>query len=137
MRAPWAEVPLPGGSPVPSGRMLMSHAAISAGSVSFPRPGPSARTGLEASARTTTRLGNLDVDMPHLALAVHRPARDAVVVLVRETQDWRDLLGLAAHGHELGTGWLHVAGLVPRAALQYGRTAIPAPGHAEPSEGLA
>src|SRR5262252_9322889 len=37
--APCAAVPLPGGRPVPSGRMLMSHAAMSASEIFAPRPG--------------------------------------------------------------------------------------------------
>ena len=36
MRAPCADVPLPGGRPPPSGETLMSQAAISAGLTGFP-----------------------------------------------------------------------------------------------------
>src|SRR2546425_11080769 len=139
MRAPWAEVPLPGGKPVPSGEMLMSQAAISAGSIGFPRFGPSAKAALEprASARTTAELRSLGVNMGALPLAVDRPARDAVVVLAREGRDGRDRFGLAALGHDLGAGRLRVAGLVPRAVLQDCRPAIPVPGHAEAGKSLA
>src|SRR6476659_6922257 len=35
---PCSGVPLPGGNPVPSGRMLMSHAATSASDIGFPSP---------------------------------------------------------------------------------------------------
>src|SRR5213594_2702782 len=74
--------------------------------------------------------------MFHLPFGVNRPARETVVMLVREAEDPRDLLGFSALGDELRAGRLHVAGFVPRAALQYRRSAVPAPGHAEPGEGL-
>src|SRR2546425_150665 len=89
------------------------------------------------SARTTAELRSLGVNMGALPLAVDRPARDAVVVLAREGRDGRDRLGLAALGHDLGAGRLRVAGLVPRAALQDCRPAIPVPGHAEAGKSLA
>src|SRR6267378_6575248 len=136
MRAPWAGVPPPGGSPVPSGMMLMSQAAISAGSMGVPRFGPAAKAALDPRPSARAMAGSLCVDMFHLPFAVDRPAREAVVVLVREPEHVRDLLGLAALGHELSAGRLHVAGLVPGAALQYGRTAVPPPGHTEPRESL-
>src|SRR5262249_3498629 len=106
--APWAAVPLPAGRPVPSGRMLISQAAMSASEIFAPSPGgcavavPQAR----ASARTARGLG---VDMFHLPLAVDRPAREAVVVLVGERERARRLLRLAALGDELGAQRLHVA----------------------------
>src|SRR6266536_2219489 len=74
--------------------------------------------------------------MFHLPFGVNRPAGETVVVLVREAEDPRDLLGFSALGDELCAGRLHVAGFVRRAALQYRRSAVPAPGHAEPGEGL-
>src|SRR2546428_3109353 len=74
--------------------------------------------------------------MLHLPFGVNRPAGETVVVLVREAEDPRDLLGFSALGDELRAGRLHVAGFVPGAALQYRRSAVPAPGHAEPGEGL-
>src|SRR3989442_13600830 len=131
MRAPWAEVPLPAGKPVPSGEMLMSQAAISAGSIGFPRFGPSPKAALEpsASARTTAELRSLGVNMGDLPLAVDRPARDAVVVLAREGRAGRDRLGLAALGHDLCAGRLRVAALVPPAAWPDCPPAIPVPGH--------
>src|SRR2546422_2697147 len=136
MRAPWAGVPPPGGRPVPSAWMLMSQAAISAGAIGVPRFGPAEKAAPEPrpSARAIPR--SLCVDMFHLPFAVDRPAREAVVVLVRESQHVRDLLGLAALGHELGAGRLHVPRFIPGAALQYRRTAVPPPGHAEPRESL-
>src|SRR5438445_10853485 len=136
MRAPCAGVPPPIGRPVPSGWILMSRAAISAGSIGVPRFGPAEKAALEPRPSARTIPGNLRVNMFHLPFAVDRPAREAVVVLVREREHVGDLVGLAALGHELGAGRLHVAALVPGAALQYGRTAIPAPRRPEPSECL-
>src|SRR5258706_7030495 len=130
--APCAGVPPPIGRPVPSGWMLMSHAAMSAGSSGVPRFGPAAKAAPDPRPSARAMAGSLCIDMLHLPFAVDRPAGEAVVVLVREGQHVRDLLGLAALGHELGAGRLHVAALVPGAALQYGRAAVPSPGHAEP-----
>src|SRR6266540_4285195 len=136
MRAPCAGVPLPGGRPLPSGRMLMSQARISDSETGCPRPGVSPALGA-AKPRARSRTGNrLCIDMPDLPLAVDCPAGDAVEVLVRERRDRRDARRLAAHGHELRARRLRIAGLVPGAALQYRRTAVPAPGHAEAGEGL-
>src|SRR6266700_4099040 len=138
MRAPCAGVPPPGGKPVPSGRMLMSQAAMSAASSGLPRLGPSAKATPVPNARASAAadIETLRVNMFYLPFAVDRPTREAVVVLVRKPEHGRNILRLAALGHELGAGRLHVAGFVPRAALQYGRSSVPAPGHAEPGEGL-
>src|SRR5262252_2549356 len=92
--APCAAVPLPAGRPVPSGRMLMSHAAMSASEIFAPRPGDCAKAAPEQRRRAATRRSG--VDMFHLPLAVHRPAREAVVVLVGESERIRRFLGLAA-----------------------------------------
>src|SRR5262252_8563824 len=125
--APWAAVPLPAGSPVPSGRMLMSQTAMSASEIFAPSPGDCADAAPQASASARTARG-LCVDMLHLPLAVDRPARDAVVVLIGEGERIRRFLGLAALGDELGAQRLHVSAFVPRAALQDHRLAVPAPG---------
>src|SRR5258706_16451329 len=80
MRSPCAGVPPPGGKPVPSGRMLMSQGAISAGSVVLPRLGPSA-TAVPApytKASAAAEIETLRVNMTHLAYAVDRPTREAV-----------------------------------------------------------
>src|SRR5690348_9890107 len=139
MGAPWAGVPLPGGKPVPSGKMLMSQAAISAGSIGFPRFGAWAKAALEPreSARTKAVIGILRINMFDLPLVVDRPARGAVIVLARKSRYGRDFRRLAAQGHDLSARRLHVAGLVPRAALQYSGTTLPAPRYAKASEGLA
>src|SRR5260221_2636231 len=134
--APCAGVPPPIGRPVPSGWMLMSDGGMSAGWSGVPRFGPAAKAAPDPRPSARAMAGSLCIDMLHLPFAVDRPAGEAVVVLVREGQHVRDLLGLAALGHELGAGRLHVAALVPRAALQYGRAAVPAPGPAEPGKGL-
>src|SRR5882672_902030 len=120
--APCAAVPLPAGKPVPSGRMLMSQAVMSASEIRAPSPGVCA--------------SGLSVDMFDLPFAVDRPTREAVVVLVGEAERIRRFPGLAALGDELGAQRLHAAGLVPGAALQYHRPAVPAPGHAEARERL-
>src|SRR6516164_4227345 len=131
MRAPSAGVPLPGGRPVPSGRMLISQAAISAGLIGFPRFGDCAKptTALKPSASITT--GRLRVYMLHLPAALDRPTGDRVVVLAGEGGNRRNSRGFAACRHQLGSGGLRVAGLVPRPALQYRGAAVPAPRRAE------
>src|SRR5882762_480553 len=82
--APCAGVPLPGGKPVPSGRMLMSQAAISAASMDLPRLGPAARQP-KLTAKIDKAAVNLCVDMAHRPRAVDRPAGHADVVLARES----------------------------------------------------
>src|SRR6266581_4738518 len=118
--------------------MLISQRARSDSDIGRPSPGPSAARARPAPrASATVQARGLSVDMFHLPVPVDRPTREAGVMLVREAQHVRDLLGLAAGGDELGPGRLYVAGFIPRAALQYGGTAIPAPGHAESRESLA
>src|SRR5437763_8290867 len=138
MGAPSCGVPLPGGSPVPSGMMAMSQGANSCAVVDFPRLGPSASAAPAsmASASETAPKQSLRVDMPDLPFPVHRPAGDAVEMLAREGQHRRWFRRLSALRDNLGAGRLHVAALVEGAALQHGRTAVPAPGHAEAGKGL-
>src|SRR5436853_2788737 len=112
MREPCAAVPLPGGRPEPSGMMLMSQAAISAGEIGFPRFGPWAKAALDPRMRVM-RNATLRIHMFHLAGAVDAPARWAVVVLVREARHAWHRLGFAPGGDDLGAGRLHVAGLIP------------------------
>src|SRR5215831_10523707 len=139
MRAPWAGVPAPGGKPVPSGWMLISHAAMSAASTGLPRLGPSPAAALPAkeSASQTTGMIPLCVGMLDPPGAVDRPAGDGIEVLVRKRRNRRNCLQLAAFGDKFGAGWLDIAGLVPGATLQDCGTAVPAPWHAEAGEGLA
>src|SRR5262245_38265414 len=122
----------------------MSQAAMSASAIGLPRPGLSASATLAASETLAPRRraspagsSRLCVDMLDLPLAVDAPAGEAVVVLVGEAERvGHRLLGLATHGDELGAGWLHAAGFIPGTALQHHRLAVPAPGHAEASEGF-
>src|SRR5215475_9734119 len=139
MRAPCAGVPAPGGKPVPSGATLISHAAISAGSIGLPRPGPSADAAPAAKKSVSPTAGDilLGVDMFDLPVAIDAPAGDGVEVLIQHRPDRRNCPQLTAVGDEFGSGRLHVAGIVPGAALQGRRPAVPTPGHAEAGEGLA
>src|SRR5882672_11637454 len=113
--------------------MLMSQAAMSASEIRAPSPGDCASAVLEHSASATA---SLSVDMFDLPVAVHSPAREAVVVLVGERERARRFLGLAALRDELGAQRLSASALVPRAALQDNRLAVPAPRHAEARERL-
>src|SRR5579863_8046522 len=137
--APCADVPLPFGNPVPSGSMLMSQLAIAASSSGLPRCGVSAfdRLAVVASKSIAANRMGLGVDMFDLAIRCNAPTRDRVVVLIGEAQYRRRLGQFTAHGDKFGARRLHVARLVPRPALQRGRTAVPAPWHAETREGLA
>ena len=73
---------------MPSGKMLMSQAVISAGSIGFPRFGAWAKAALEPkeSARTKVVIEILRIDMFHLPIALDRPGRDAVIVLARKAR---------------------------------------------------
>src|SRR5580704_15644188 len=138
MAAPWADVPLPDGRPLPSGPTLMSHVARSASLTGLPRPGRSAASAAppSATAKATTAARRLGVDMLDLPLVVGGPDRDHVHVPHGESRHRRVDLGLAALGEQLAAGRLHVAGLVPGAALQHHRLAVPAPRRAEPGQRL-
>src|SRR5580692_11064887 len=76
--APCADVPLPFGNPVPSGRMLMSQLAIAASSRGLPRCGVSASdtVAVVASRSEAARRMRLRVDMLDLAVGCDAPARD-------------------------------------------------------------
>src|SRR6202049_2483031 len=138
MAAPCAAVPLPGGRPLPSGPILLSHSARSALLTGFPSPGPSAASAAPArSASGTASANRLSVDMLDLPFAVDGPARDDVHVAHRECGHRNVDLGLAALGEHLAAGRLHIAGLVPGAALQNHRLAVPTPRRAEPCQRLA
>src|SRR5215472_10941702 len=139
MRAPCAGVPAPGGKPVPSCRTLISHAALSAASIGLPRLGPSAKAGPATTNSASPSVGiiALSIDMLDLPRAVNRPAGDGVEVLVQYRPDRRDCLQLAALRYKLSAGRLHVARLVPSAALQNCGAAVPTPRHTEAGEGLA
>src|SRR5580700_3591306 len=116
--------------------MSMSHGARSAGLIGLPRfaPAPNTTPGAgvsETSADTRTALCIRMCDLPFL---VDRPARDPVVMMVLKRQQRRYRRQLAARCDELRPRRLRVAVLVPSAALQNGRTAVPLPGHAKARE---
>src|SRR5580692_4313848 len=104
--APCADVPLPFGNPVPSGRMLMSQLAIAASLSGLPRCGVSARDmpAVAASSSEAARTMCLCVDMLDLAIACDAPACDRVVVLIGKRQHGRRLCQLATNGNEFGAG---------------------------------
>src|ERR1700751_1699468 len=106
--------------------MLMSHAAMPAAPTGLPRLGASAEAApaTSQSASQTPGITPLGVGMLDLPGAVDRPAGDGVEVLVRKRRDRRDRLQLSAFGDKFGTGRLHIAGLVPCAALQDRGTAV-------------
>src|SRR5690242_19757091 len=114
----------------------MSHCAISASESGRPSFGDSA-SAAPTPATSRRAASDLRVDMLDLPFAVDAPGRDAVVVLVREGERRRDrLLGLPALRDELGAQWLRGARLVPGAAEDRGRLAVPAPRHDEARERL-
>src|ERR1700693_3214629 len=138
MAAPCAGVPLPGGRPLPSGPTLMSHSVRSASLTGFPSPGASAAIAMPAhNASGAARANRLPVDMLDLPFAIDGPARDDVHVSHRECGHRNVHLGLAAFGEHLAAGRLHIAGLVPGAALYNHRLAVPTPRRAEPGQRLA
>src|SRR6267142_2027068 len=122
MASPSMAVPRPGGRPAPSGPMLMSHAAMSAGSIGCPNCGDWARAADALVSTDTQTAMDLDVNIASLPLLVNAPACDGVVV-VDATQ--------AALVGELRTRWLHHARVVGGATLQHGGTAVPLPRCAE------
>src|ERR1700681_2821282 len=81
--APWAEVPLPGGRPVPSGMTKMSQAARSEGLTGLPRLGVSATAApaARATASAAAPTESLRIDMLDLPFGVDRPAGDGVEML--------------------------------------------------------
>src|ERR1700693_5365709 len=86
--APSAAVPLPGGRLVPSGRVVMFQALMSASEIGLPRPGVSAAlAGPMASPSSATPASKLRIDMLDLPFAVDAPAGEAVVVLVGEPEN--------------------------------------------------
>src|SRR5712671_7389960 len=109
--SPCLMVPLPGGSPPPSGPILMSQEARSSGKIGLPRLGLCwANTG-DASAKRAAGAAaakNLRIDIFHLAIARDGPGLDHVVVVVA---------AVAAQRNELLAARLDVSGLVGRTAL--------------------
>src|SRR6476659_10607714 len=125
MASPCFTVPLPGGSPVPSGRMSMSQPAISSGFASRPMSrcfvawawtacwaafGAAATPALINARRPAPRRAlSRHLDILNLAVLLHVPGLDAVVVVDRID---------ATIFAELRLAGLHVTGLIHRARLQ-------------------
>src|SRR6516225_5223642 len=136
---PCAGVPLPGGSPVPSGMTVRSQGARSACEIRCPRFGPSALAGAADSkrdARVMRPKPILGVNIFHLSPGINRPAGDGIVVMARKLRPGRRRLGLPPQRNELGACRLYVDGFVPGTALQHRGPPAPVPGHAEASKGL-
>src|SRR5262249_42989030 len=116
----------------------MSQAAMSAGASGFPRLGVCAHANFEVRTRTNTRRWrvSLRVYMPTLAVTIDRPARDRVEMFVREGGYCWTFGHFTAYCNNLGSGWLHITRLIPRAALQHGRPAVPSPRRPKPGECL-
>src|SRR5262249_40902274 len=115
--------------------MLISQALRSLSLTGWPRLGDSARAA-PASSSTAART-SLCVHMFHLSGGFDRPGGRPVVMLAGKARDVGNTLGLAALGYDLRACRLHVAGLVPGAALQHRRSPVPAPRHTEARERLA
>src|SRR5262245_37113750 len=122
MVAPCAGVPRPGGRPAPSGPMLMSQGARSAGEIGWPNCGACASAGAAPTMSAAASVNRLSVDIARLSLVVDGPTRDGIVVVGAAE---------AAFGAERLARRLHHAGVVGGAALQDRGTAIPLPGGAE------
>src|SRR5262249_9692532 len=128
---PSTAVPWPGGRLDPSGRIAMSHCLTSASEILRPRFGDSA-SATPAPPASRRAASSLRVDMLDLPVVADAPGGDAVVVLVGEGERGRDRrLGLAALRDEIGAQRLRRAGLVPGAAQNRGRLAVPPPRHAQ------
>src|SRR5579862_4604284 len=115
----------------------MSQALMSASLTGLPRCGASAANaaaGAKASMTRSAAAPGLNIDMLDLPGALDSPRREAVVMLVGKAEHVGHFLGLAAHGDEVGAQRLHGAGIVPGAAGDDGRLAVPAPRHREARE---
>src|ERR1700680_1223869 len=94
--SPCLTVPLPDGSPTPSGPMLMSQEARSSWEIGLPRFGPCWANAVDARAWTASAAAgaaatrSLRIDIFHLAIAGHRPGLDHVVVVVAAVAAQRD-----------------------------------------------
>src|SRR5260221_12131577 len=100
----------------------------------WPRLGPAPNAAAASHKNKNEKEKSLSVDMLDSARSVDRPAGRAVVVLARKAEDRRRLQGLAAHGDDLRARRLHGSALVPGAALQHRRGAVPVPGDAKARE---
>src|SRR5580704_459971 len=114
----------------------MSQGLMSGSLTGLPRCGLSAAYATEAKASATRRATarGLNIDMFDLPGILNSPRREAVVVLVGKAEHVGHFLGLAAHRDEIGAQRLHGAGIVPGAAGQSRRLAVPAPRHRKTRE---
>src|SRR5689334_2585419 len=112
MGAPWAAVPSPGGSHLPSRLMSMSQCAMSVALTGLPRCGVSAAKAGLANAKQTSA-SSLRIGVRDLAGAAHRPAGDHIGVMIAEGGDRRFLVQLAAFGDKGSAGGLEGAGIIP------------------------
>src|SRR2546425_1652268 len=105
--------------------MLMSHPAISAGVAARPRFGVSRAAEPAHPVTTTTeptRTSALRVNILDLAIRLHAPGLDRVVVV--------DDVGAVLGDQLIATG-LDAAGVIRRATLEHVRGAVPLPGDPE------
>src|SRR3984885_15860689 len=115
----------------------MSQALMSASEICVPRCGVSAANAADEARTSATRRAaapGLNVDMLDLPGALNPPGGDAVVVLVGKAEHVGHFLGLPAHGNKVGAQRLHGAGIIPGAAGDDGRLAVPAPRHGKARE---
>src|SRR6266404_2439388 len=86
---------------MPSGAMLMSQGARSAGVIGCPNLGASAASAtLRPSVSAVANASISCIDMAYPALVIDSPARDGVAVLHRECRHVRRTPGRAALGNE-------------------------------------
>src|SRR5262245_29493575 len=107
---------------MPSGSILMSQDAISAGAMGCPNCGACAAAEVATTAIAAPSTRRSSIDIACFPFFVDAPACNGIVV-VDAAQP--------AFGHELRAARLHHAGVVGRTALQDGRTSVPLPRHAE------
>src|SRR4051812_14195201 len=114
-------VPRPWGSPAPSGAMLISQGAMSAGAMGCPNCGACARAGAAKNipAKSARRLS---IDIGQLALFIDAPACNCIVMIGAAQAALRDK-GCARR--------LHHTRVVGSATLQHCRAAIPLPWRAK------
>src|SRR5574343_1619666 len=89
---PLATEPEPGGKPLKSGRTSMSHLATSLGVAMRPRPGYLSLCARARPAKATSavvRMTLRKLDIFHLAVFLHQPGLDGVVVIDRTRSEER------------------------------------------------
>src|SRR5579872_1490901 len=130
MSLPLAAVPLPAGSPRPSGNTVMSIALILSSPAGLPIRAccPKAAT----PSKTITRMlapGILNAlrNMRHAPVGPHIPDLDLIVVIA---------VIAPTRGEHFIAGGLQITGLIGGAGLQRRCVAVPFPWHPEAREGL-